>query len=45
MVRVLFIHPEKGLQDIGVKNGTIEEVRTKLEELGCAILTIEVEKE
>lgn len=44
-VRTLFIHPEKGLQDISVTEAqTVEEVVERLEEIGCKVLSAEEEE-
>lgn len=41
-VRVLFIHPEKGMQDVSIQNATsVEAVSEKLKELNCAVLLAE----
>lgn len=45
VVKTLFIHPEKGLQDVLIQNApSVEFVRNKLKEIGCEVLTAEEEK-
>ncbi|GLI82371.1 hypothetical protein ANABIO32_00570 [Rossellomorea marisflavi] len=44
-VRVLFIHPTSGMHDATIENASsVDEVKKKLEEANCAVLTIEEEK-
>lgn len=44
-VRVVFIHPQSGLQDISVLQApSVEHVVGKLKEVGCEVLTAEEEK-
>jgi hypothetical protein len=45
IVRVTFIHPEKGLQDVSIQDvPSVDNVVTKLRDIGCAVLTAEEEK-
>lgn len=44
-VRTTFIHPTKGIQDATIENApSAEDVKSKLEEIGCSVLTAEEEK-
>lgn len=44
-VRVIFIHPTKGVNDATIEYAScVEDVVNKLNEVGCSVLSVEEEK-
>lgn len=41
-VRAIFLHPEKGLQDVSIQEApSIDDVVSKLKNMGCVVLSAE----